>query len=109
MIQKAKIWNNNINHKQTAKHLYRKYNIVTLRILGNCVSSRWHITTRLYLNDTELASAMEIHTVQQPAGKHNWINCSGNEMNTKLYRDVELNEWHKNVGTNCVTLKYIGP
>ena len=51
MTQKAKIWNKNIDHNQTAKHNYRKYNIATLRNQGKCVSYRRHITTRLYLND----------------------------------------------------------
>jgi len=83
MIQKAKVWNNNIDHKLAAKHLCRKYNIATLRNQGNCVSYRWHITTRLYLNDMQIASAMETHTVQHPAGKQNWISCSGNETTTK--------------------------
>lgn len=45
MIQKAKIWNNNIDHKQTAKHLYRKYNIATLRNQGSCVLQVTHYYT----------------------------------------------------------------
>ena len=47
MIQKAKIWNNNVDQKQMAKHLYRKYNIATLSNQG----PTGNITTRLYLND----------------------------------------------------------
>jgi hypothetical protein len=38
MTQKAKIWNNNIDHKLVAKHLYRKHNIATLSNQGNSVS-----------------------------------------------------------------------